>query len=136
MEGKNVTAEANKAFHESRQSAREAHKYRHCVPVERREVTDEDVTRFIAQCEKISDQVAPGSYCKGVKLGFQRLKTNYRVFTVEEGQARSVHCFIEIATGDVMKGSWKAPVKNGVRGNIFEEDVSRFIGWMGPKYVN
>ena len=37
---------------------------------------------------------------------------------------RSVHTFVNMLTGDILKsGSWKAPQKNGVRGNIFAEDV-------------
>ena len=38
------------------------------------------------------------------------------------GGGRSVYCFIDTTNGDILKGSWKAPVKNGVRGNIFSGD--------------
>ena len=38
--------------------------------------------------------------------------------------SRSVHTFVNMLNGDILKsGSWKAPQKNGVRGNIFAEDV-------------
>lgn len=34
----------------------------------------------------------------------------------------SVHCFIDIATGDILKAaSWNLPQKNGKRGNIYNE---------------
>ena len=37
---------------------------------------------------------------------------------------RSVHTFVNMLTGDILKsGSWKAPQKNGVRGNIFADDL-------------
>jgi hypothetical protein len=42
----------------------------------------------------------------------------------------SAHCFVDIATGDVLKAaSWKAPAKHA-RGNIFDE--SNGLKWMGP----
>ena len=40
----------------------------------------------------------------------------------EYGQA-TVHTFVNMENGDILKGSWKAPVKNGVRGNIFADDI-------------
>ena len=41
---------------------------------------------------------------------------------VEYGQT-TVHTFVNMENGDILKGSWKAPVKNGVRGNIFADDI-------------
>ena len=48
-----------------------------------------------------------------------------RVVKVDQlNGGRSVHTFVNMLTGDILKsGSWKAPQKNGVRGNIFAEDV-------------
>lgn len=41
------------------------------------------------------------------------------------GTGRSVHCFIDAATGDILKAaSWKAPAK-GARGNLDTIDVSK-----------
>ena len=38
--------------------------------------------------------------------------------------SRSVHTFVNMFTGDILKsGSWKTPQKNGVRGNIFADDL-------------
>ena len=38
--------------------------------------------------------------------------------------SRSVHTFVNMLNGDILKsGGWAAPQKNGVRGNIFAEDV-------------
>ena len=46
---------------------------------------------------------------------------------IEGGKAvygqTTVHTFVNMENGDILKGSWKAPVKNGVRGNIFADDV-------------
>ena len=41
---------------------------------------------------------------------------------IEYGQT-TVHTFVNMENGDILKGSWKAPVKNGVRGNIFADDI-------------
>ena len=38
--------------------------------------------------------------------------------------SRSVHTFVNIENGDILKsGGWSAPQKNGVRGNIFADDL-------------
>ena len=40
------------------------------------------------------------------------------------GPQQSVHTFVNMENGDILKsGSWKAPQKNGVRGNIFADDL-------------
>ena len=48
----------------------------------------------------------------------------------------SVHSFVDLGNGDILKGSWKAPVKNGVRGNIFAEDIGADrVNEHGPAYL-
>ena len=38
--------------------------------------------------------------------------------------SRSVHTFVNMLNGDILKsGGWSAPAPNGVRGNIFADDV-------------
>jgi len=55
-----------------------------------------------------------------VNLFVQPLKKYVRVVRQSYGQ-NSVHCFVDIATGDVLKAdSWKRPAKHA-RGNIFDE---------------
>ena len=37
---------------------------------------------------------------------------------------RSVHTFVNLKNGDILKaGGWKAPQPNGVRGNIYADDL-------------
>lgn len=50
---------------------------------------------------------------------------------------RSVYCFIERSTGNILKDAgWKGPVKNGVRGNINKPGMSlENMGWTGPNYL-
>ena len=44
---------------------------------------------------------------------------------IKEG---SVHTFVDMANGNILKaGSWKAPAPNGVRGNIFSDDIGRSV---------
>ena len=67
-------------------------------------------------------------------LTLERGPKNVRVVR-EDGQ-RSVFCFVNIATGDVLKAAgWKAPAKHA-RGNIYDADngVGR-IGPYGPAYL-
>jgi len=51
----------------------------------------------------------------------------------------SVHCFIDAATGNILKADgWKRPAK-GVRGNIFKDDfdigVGKAVGEYGAAYL-
>ena len=58
---------------------------------------------------------------------YAKVVTNNRHFVdgdrgIEYGQS-TVHTFVNMENGAILKGSWKAPVKNGVRGNIFADDI-------------
>jgi hypothetical protein len=50
---------------------------------------------------------------------------------------RMVHSFIDMGCGDILKaGGWKAPQPNGVRGNIFEDDMgASVVNEHGTNYV-
>ena len=50
-------------------------------------------------------------------------------------EAESVYCFYDIANGDLLKGSWKAPVANGVRGNVKDPNVLSRFTEHGPAYL-
>jgi len=48
----------------------------------------------------------------------------------------SIYCFVDIQNGDIFKGTAKAPVKNGKRGNIYNNNFGlECMGWNGPKYL-
>jgi hypothetical protein len=47
--------------------------------------------------------------------------------------AKSVYCFYDFNNGDLLKGSWKAPVANGVRGNVKDPNVLDKFTEHGPK---
>jgi hypothetical protein len=50
--------------------------------------------------------------------------------------AKYAHTFIDKTNGDVLKAAtYKAPAKNGVRGNIFNENIKDVIDHFGAKYL-
>ena len=65
-------------------------------------------------------------------------RKNAKIVKVENGRAEYVHCFIDLATGDVLKAaSWKAPAKHS-RGNIFTDEncsVGVGVGLYGANYL-
>ena len=60
-----------------------------------------------------------------------------RVIKVDDlNGSRSVHTFVNMENGDILKGGWNAPVKNGVRGNIFADDIgASVVTEHGPMYL-
>lgn len=56
--------------------------------------------------------------------------------TDQKKGGHSVYCFIDRTNGNMLKGSWKAPVKNGVRGNILQPGHALDkCNWHGPIYL-
>jgi hypothetical protein len=49
--------------------------------------------------------------------------------------ANRVYCFYDHTNGDLLKGTWKAPVAKGVRGNVNDFSVLDKFDWHGPKYL-
>lgn len=97
----------------------------------------EALDRFVAQCKVVTD-------AHFVTLGYGNSPP---AFSVDygpryarivrhdgDGQGRSVHCFVDVTNGDVLKAAgWKAPAKHA-RGNIFAEDGG--FGALTPYGVN
>jgi hypothetical protein len=50
-------------------------------------------------------------------------------------EAEGVYCFYDIHNGDLLKGTWKAPVANGVRGNVKDPNVLDRFTEHGPAYL-
>ncbi len=47
---------------------------------------------------------------------------------IVQGRGGSVHSFVDMGNGDILKAAgWSAPAPNGVRGNIFNEDVGASV---------
>lgn len=65
-----------------------------------------------------------------------------KVFTMyQDGSSKSLHSFVDMDNGDIVKGSWKAPIRGkdgklAVRGNIWADDIGESnITQYGPKYL-
>ncbi len=69
-----------------------------------------------------------------VVVGAEEGSRYVRVFKIT-GTQRSLHSFVDKTNGNILKGSWKSPVKNGVRGNIHDENISKVINHHGPNYL-
>ncbi len=50
-------------------------------------------------------------------------------------EARSVYCFFDFRNGNLLKGTWNAPVANGIRGNVNDADVMNKFTEHGPAYL-
>lgn len=74
------------------------------------------------------------------KFRYQIGPTNIKVIDLtEDGKDRSVWCFVERATGCIMKAAgWNAPEpKRYERGNIhLPEGWSKWLTHHGPQYLN
>ena len=56
------------------------------------------------------------------------------------GVSQSVHSFVNLENGDILKGNWNAPIRTkkglAIRGNIFADDFGADrITNHGPKYL-
>ena len=69
------------------------------------------------------------------KIG-ERYAKIIRARDEEQGIGTTVHCFVDMTNGDVLKAaSWKAPAKHA-RGNIFDEHHGlNKMGEYGPAYL-
>ena len=66
------------------------------------------------------------------------IATKYAKIVKEDanGGQTMVHSFVNLENGDILKGNWNAPVKNGVRGNIFADDIgASVVTEHGPMYL-
>lgn len=52
-----------------------------------------------------------------------------------EYKVSSVYCFFDFTTGDLYKGTWKAPVANGKRGNVNDANILNRFTEHGPAYL-
>lgn len=88
---------------------------------------DTALQSFVAGCEAITGGHRAKHYPNLPADSFSTRPGKRYVKVVRDGGA---HCFVEIATGDVlMAASWSKPAKHA-RGNIFDEHNG--LGSMGP----
>lgn len=96
--------------------------------IEQRAVTQGDLDLFCQDQQRRYDSYIGLCYPNNIALfeakHYATIGPRYARIVREEGRngGCSVVCFIDLTNGDILKGSWKAPVKNGRRGNIFTPD--------------
>lgn len=94
---------------------------------------------FVEGCARIYNEYMERTFPTNNRdtFGTTRGKKFVRVIRNDGyGTGRSVHCFVDTTTGDVLKAaSWHAPAKHA-RGNIFDESngLAR-MKWTGPEYL-
>lgn len=87
---------------------------------------------FVNGCQEIIDEDQKKNFPNIARrvLSIDPRKKYVRIVVSSSEYDRSVYCFVDKTTGDVLKSaSWKAPAK-GVRGNIFNPDHG--LTRMGP----
>ena len=93
----------------------------------------EALDRFFAGVKRISDDYMNAKYPRLTKPNFelQELQKRWRVV-----RDTGAHCFIDKATGDVLKAeTWARPAKHA-RGNIFDDHNGlEKMGPYGPAYL-
>lgn len=70
------------------------------------------------------------------------LKQKYAKLVKVDGHngSQSVHSFVDLSNGNILKGNWKAPIRTkrglAVRGNINEGPAWQYVNEHGPIYRN
>lgn len=89
-------------------------------------VTDDQLTDFCAAVQQVTTAAD-----RQLEISFERGQKYARI--VEEGNQRSVFCFVDLSNGDILKAAgWKAPAKHA-RGNIANGATQ--VGPYGPAYL-
>ncbi len=82
---------------------------------------------FFEGCERIASDHTRKNFSNLTPDAFSFTEGVKRIRVVRRG---SVHCFVDIETGDVLRAAgWAKPAKHA-RGNIY--DASNGLGKMGP----
>jgi hypothetical protein len=94
---------------------------------------------YVKRVQEANDRYTGLNCFSKVNVSVEYGKKNARVINTDTyGTSRSVHTFVNMETGDILKAaSWKAPAPNGLRGNVFNEnsDVGVTINHFGAAYL-
>ena len=83
-----------------------------------------DYARFLKEIDGSKDKFG---------IEFEAGSKYVKIVSISGGGSRSVHCFVEKANGNILRAaSWKAPARNFVRGNVFDQAsyINR-VRWTG-----
>lgn len=96
------------------------------------------LNRYVAYVQDITDVYMREHFSSlaSPKIRIELGSKNVRVIK-DEGHTRSVHTFVRIADGAILKAAgWKAPAPRGVRGSIYKsDDWDRVITHHGAAYL-
>lgn len=92
------------------------------------------LVKYVELVQRLNDEYLAKFYPNATRnLVTIDVGSRYIRVVKDNGTQRSVHSFVDKTNGDVLKGSWRAPVKNGVRGNIHKAEIP--INHHGPNYL-
>ena len=83
-----------------------------------------DYARFLKEIDGSKDMFG---------IEFETGSKYVKIVSISGGGSRSVHSFVEKANGNILRAaSWKAPARNFVRGNVFDQAsyINR-VRWTG-----
>ena len=101
----------------------------------------EKYRKLVARLNKEYQERYGFTHLEDQTIEFSIGKRFARIYFASFGEARSVHSFVDIESGDIVKGSWKAPIRDksgklAIRGNINADDVGESsIDHNGTKYL-
>ena len=91
------------------------------------------INEYLARLKQLSDAVTPDYATYSMTRGRKYGKVIMTVLGSSDG--RSVHSFVDLNNGDILKAaSWATPAKTA-RGSVFDLDAGGF-DWRGAAYLN
>jgi hypothetical protein len=115
------------------------HKMTQATATKTRAEVETQIDIFVAVLSAYCNAVNPNKKLYSIVISVERGAKSARIVRAEqwgdkEPSSRSVHCFVRLEDGAILKGSWKAPVKNPVRGSIFADECDIGEGRALNKY--
>ena len=101
----------------------------------------EKYRKLVARLNKEYQEQYGFTHLEDQTIEFSIGKRFAKIYFVQSGEPRSVHSFVDIESGDIIKGNWKSPIRDksgklAVRGNINADDVGESsIDHNGTKYL-
>lgn len=91
------------------------------MPAPQFDIDNPTITSFLAGCQRVvNDYLKRCGYSWEEPLSLEQGPRYIRVIKTTQGNQRSAFCFVDRATGDILKtAGWKTPAK-GPRGNLFD----------------
>ena len=95
---------------------------------------DEAVIRFVKELEKkVGEYNKRNGYLSTATFAVQKRRKFDKVIRHDSGT--SVYCYIDRATGGLLKGNWKSVEDHRERGNIFNNDPLQGCDPYGLVYI-